>query len=775
MKEFEKRLLLLCLAWTLVLTVGHAQLSAGGFPASNRWSGQLRSTKADGSSTTSLPVIKMPAFSLSADTSNHNSRLRCAQRFAHKFKVDIDIRQQGAESTTDSLHIWRLAIQSDSAYSINIILSRFKVPAGARLFVYSPSQQQMLGAFTSRNNTNGKFAIAPIEGDQLIIEYDEPLNPEFAGEVTIESVNHDYMGLRSLRTLPSYKSSESCEINAATDTLHIDQRQSACLLLLNGDTYCSGNLINNSNEDGTPYVISSAHCMFLDNTDGSTYIDTAMAQTIVFFFNYGTPSASWNIEGSREMTLSGAHTAAFRTNRDMLLLRLNDIPPIDYRPYYAGWSHENSVQGPVYDFHHPGGDVLKISTDNDNPSIRSFTVDGIFLTYGHWQIYRWDSGITEGGSSGSALFNANDRIVGGLSGGNTDISCSVPGYDAFWRLDVAWNDASSYHQNLAPWLNPTGQNEVTLNGMQPYSNPCIRYTNRKDNEIPATDNYSNGYPAGHNKYGLTEFAERFAPGYQSTLYGIYFFPEKGNYEQKAPVYLRIYAGKDKPDSLLLQQELKIQTSQYNQTSRQFGEVQTRQWYGRENYYRLSTPLKMDSTFFIAFSLSPVYRADSFALYHSEARTDSAANTAYYRDADNNWQPYTSHPLLKAATSLMVDVVLHTGWNNADTLKPIPIVVPADTTPVTPADTTQYPSDFSFSQNTHSTAICYLLSPKGEVLKNLQIFDAWGRTCLSLSNIDAKGYYTINVNPYCQSGIFIIKAQYKYETRYYKFIKLAKDE
>ena len=184
---------------------------------------------------------------------------------------------------------------------------------------------------------------------------------------------------------------------------------------------------------------------------------------------------------------------------------------------------------------------------------------------------------------------------------------------------------------------------------------------------------------------------------------------------------------------------------------------------------------MDSTFFIAFSLSPVYRADSFALYHSEARTDSAANTAYYRDADNNWQPYTSHPLLKAATSLMVDAVLHTGWNNADTLKPIPIVVPADTTPVTPVR--HHPISVRFQFQPEHTQHGYLLpavAQRGSA-ENLQIFDAWGRTCLSLSNIDAKGYYTINVNPYCQSGIFIIKAQYKYETRYYKFIKLAKDE
>ena len=129
------------------------------------------------------------------------------------------------------------------------------------------------------------------------------------------------------------------------------------------------------------------------------------------------------------------------------------------------------MQGPVYDFHHPGGDVLKISTDNDNPSIRSFTVDGIFLTYGHWQIYRWDSGITEGGSSGSALFNANDRIVGTFGRQHRHIvQCAW--LDAFWRLDVAWNDASSYHQNLAPWLNPTGQNEVTSTECSPTPTPA---------------------------------------------------------------------------------------------------------------------------------------------------------------------------------------------------------------------------------------------------------------------------------------------------------------
>jgi lysyl endopeptidase len=54
-------------------------------------------------------------------------------------------------------------------------------------------------------------------------------------------------------------------------------------------------------------------------------------------------------------------------------------------------------------------------------------------------IVNWNSGITEGGSSGSPLFDQNHRVVGQLGGGPS--SCTATAacrQDAYGRFDNSW-------------------------------------------------------------------------------------------------------------------------------------------------------------------------------------------------------------------------------------------------------------------------------------------------------------------------------------------------
>ena len=52
-------------------------------------------------------------------------------------------------------------------------------------------------------------------------------------------------------------------------------------------------------------------------------------------------------------------------------------------------------------------------------------------------VLRWDDGTTERGSSGCSLFNAEQKVVGVLSGG--DASCpDNTGFDLFGKLEVAY-------------------------------------------------------------------------------------------------------------------------------------------------------------------------------------------------------------------------------------------------------------------------------------------------------------------------------------------------
>jgi hypothetical protein len=102
--------------------------------------------------------------------------------------------------------------------------------------------------------------------------------------------------------------------------------------------------------------------------------------------------------------------------------------------------------------HHPQGDIKKICQD-----INTLTK----ATYGGtscWHISQWDSGVTEGGSSGSPIFDQNKRYVGQLYGGSA--TCSFLFDDYYGRFDI------SMGAGLATYLDPLGTGQTTTNGRE---------------------------------------------------------------------------------------------------------------------------------------------------------------------------------------------------------------------------------------------------------------------------------------------------------------------
>ena len=731
-----------------------AQVSSGGFPIEETDVCALKSSKA-------MPVITMPEFDLATDTVPVTKS--CAKKFAHKFNTDINIKEEGHKTSTSEYNIWRLGIKSEDATSLNLIFKNLQIPKGARLFIFTPNMEQKIGAFTSSNNTPFDFATSPLDGDEVVVQYEEPKDAESAS-VEIKSVNHGF-----LKLAPQFQTSEDCEMEAAWDTVHLDQRQSCVQLIINGEILCSGNMINNTRGDGTPYIITAGHCFLADNSDNT--IDTTKTHSTVVFFNHEAPSASWIISGNLQTSVSGATTAAYRKNRDMMLIKLNSLPPVDYRPFYAGWNRESSITGPVYAFHHPQGDNKKISTDEATPSASSNTFDNMFLKDGHWRVYRWDDGITEGGSSGCGLFDSNGLIVGNLSGGSTKISCTVRGEDYFWRLNAAWDDATAQINNLSAKLDPDTTGATRVNGLQPYANPCRRITNRKADDLPSEGSNSNGFPVGINNAGIDEFAEKFTSNDSCTIYGVYFYPESGVYNSKQPVKLRIYSGDSVPDSMLCNETLMVQVTQYVEEFNNFSIGTLKKWEGMENYFRLSKPVSVSGNFFVAFNIASAASKDSFALYHTEARTDSTENTAYFHDK-TGWKPYTQHPTDASAMSIMTDVVLRDGWFNADTMQVQIPDMEYNETKKNSSSGTKTTGDFVLYPSPTDGTI-YLKAPEEETLKTVKIWDAYGHIRLIKDGIDAESPYEIDLNPYCNEGVYYVKATYKFETKYYRLVKFDK--
>jgi hypothetical protein len=160
--------------------------------------------------------------------------------------------------------------------------------------------------------------------------------------------------------------------------------------------------------------------------------------------------------------MNGAILRANDSRSDFYLMELNDMPPLNYDVYYAGWDRSGDAPANVTGIHHPGGDVMKICHYDNSPTKEE---DDKSL----WNIPDWILGVTEAGSSGSALFDENGRIVGQLYAGRAACNGTVDNglEDVYGRMDVSW-DASGTNSStrLKDWLDPQGSGVLRIDGYE---------------------------------------------------------------------------------------------------------------------------------------------------------------------------------------------------------------------------------------------------------------------------------------------------------------------
>ena len=304
-----------------------AQISYGGSPLFPQ-NTTLRSAE-------NPEFIEMPSFDLDSilrlDELNKEN-MRGSYQFAHKFYTKIEKGKDGNNYTlTDGTKIWQVGIRSENAYSINLLFSKFEIPPGGKLFVYNADHSHIIGAFDHRNNSSDKILpIRPINGDAILIEYSEPANAEYEGKLVIGEVNHDYRGI--LRRAPGTDSGTSylCMPDVICEDVDETLTRSTVLLIIDGVTCCSGTLINNTENDETPYLLTAVHCLFANNPykfpqQPEFYIK--QAGSIIVFFNYNRPVCETDMKGTEEMSVAIAHPKAIIEKKDIALLELQEKPP----------------------------------------------------------------------------------------------------------------------------------------------------------------------------------------------------------------------------------------------------------------------------------------------------------------------------------------------------------------------------------------------------------------------------------------------------------------
>ncbi len=596
-------------------------------------------------------LVEMPSFEQTEEEQNLMSK---TLKFAHPFEVALNPENSGRWSTLDNGNkVWHLSIHSEGASSINLIFDQFRLPKGASLFIYNNDMSHVIGAFTSANNkSSGILPTLPVKGEEITIEYQEPANAEFPAELQIGQVNHDYTTIFNREKVGYFGDSQSCEkdVTCYIDDIYKKTRRSTVKIIINGSELMTGTLVNNTREDGTPYILTAAHGF--ENYDLS-------AEKSLFIFNYQVPLCFTDVEGTREQSVAGGTIVSYspKVNNEALdfaLVKMSVKPPTAYRAYYAGWNR--STTSPDYSFciHHPQGDVKKISFDDNALSKKTLNANSIsYYPNGHWRVYSWEVGVTEGGSSGSGIFNPQGQVIGGLSAGSA--TCSSPYNDYYYRFDLAWNTYEANDRQLAHWLDPDSTDISEISAYEPSNvNKTKRLTHIHDSsDVTVAKNTTIGNIAGNNNVGITHFVEKFENSGQKQILGFYFVASDG--DPASTVNTTIWHGHELPETEIYSEPLLIKNwtySSYVPWGAIGGTYPKDSLSMQENFVYFPEPITVNGNYFIGFEVNNDADTPDFGLLLSHQ--NSADNAYYY---DTQWRSYTQLADYNKATTLWIDPVV----------------------------------------------------------------------------------------------------------------------
>ena len=383
-------------------------------------------------------------------------------RFAEPIDVEISSRTDGKwETLADGSERWRVRISSPGAQSLNFGFSEYEMPEGGRLSIFPPSAEQdrPIRDFTAADNEDHRQLWTPIfESDEVVLEVTLLPDSRELLALKLSRVNHGFR--KNTDKAIGNNASGSCNIDVACTTdstvgmmvqAYANQIRSVGAYTLNGFDTCSGALINNTANDGRPYFLTAEHCGI---TPGN-------APSMVVYFNFenstcrtpGSPASGQPGNGALTQFNSGAIYRAAYDASDFCLVELDDPVPQSYNVYYAGWDR-TGANGMAAGIHHPAVAEKRISFELDDTVDRGAT---------HVEVTDWDFGTTEGGSSGSPLFDAAGRIIGDLTGGLA--ACGNDGYDEYGRISVSWGGGGTTETRLSDWLDPLNSGSTAIDGI----------------------------------------------------------------------------------------------------------------------------------------------------------------------------------------------------------------------------------------------------------------------------------------------------------------------
>ncbi|XZF13400.1 T9SS type A sorting domain-containing protein [Chitinophagaceae bacterium MMS25-I14] len=428
--------------------------------------------------------------------------------------ADLSFPNSGILYTAENgTRIWQAQFKVAGAKALGFYYDNFHLPEGVKFFLSNAGGKQVLGAYTSANNdASNKFASEAVEGSVVNIELNIEPGVDIADiKLHVDRAaayfrSIDYLaGFQNLQTINAIDSaltggSSVCMINAMCPlgNGYETQRNATFQTLIpvsGGVGACSSTMINTAaNTPGNckQYFLLATHCEFANDTTNAGF------SQVLLRFNYqqSTCNPPAHTVPNTLQTMTGANFVArsvlpvdsqgnplaTQINGDFLLLELKSALPSSWGVTLAGWNNDanipqtNTAPKKFIGFHHPGGDVKKVSSSH---AIQSYSLGA---TDSHW-VTQLDSGLVAEGSSGSALFDGDGHIIGvasvaasgqGVPSGCTlndkgqNVGSQTSNIILYSKLSNDWNysaDGNAAIRKLKPWLNPNNNTVTTVNAV----------------------------------------------------------------------------------------------------------------------------------------------------------------------------------------------------------------------------------------------------------------------------------------------------------------------
>jgi hypothetical protein len=290
--------------------------------------------------------------------------------------------------------LWRLEVASMNAANASLALKGINLPAGQQLRVSVPG---MVDSTVGPIEDDGQFDNGTawglcLPGNRTLLEWFVPAGARVKG-LPFASVDY-YHGYRDIFSGAFENAGDggvagNCHNQPSCFANWTNESNGTVRLLYNG-FLCSGQLTATTAADETPYVSTANHCI-------ST---TADANACQFNFFYRTPTCNAAVSAGTNITASDLTVTHLASDCTLLMVR----PTLPATAFWIGWTNVNpAVNTASTGLHHPGGAPQAISFGVKNAGSFPCGNPGT-----NWNSLSWNNGITEGGSSGSAIYRDSD-------------------------------------------------------------------------------------------------------------------------------------------------------------------------------------------------------------------------------------------------------------------------------------------------------------------------------------------------------------------------------